>query len=122
MITYEVVDKEYLPDDDAWLIWLELTDGVDTYAIDTTIAAENKAEAQAFIESHLDDLWAAAQRHQQKAEIFLRVSPKRLLYAMELANLDEFNRIREWLGKPPITRHQAWQAIKDKLAETEEEA
>jgi len=121
MIEYEVVDKEYLPEDDAWLIWLELTDGVDRYAIDTTIATEDKAEAQTFIETHLDELWAAAQRHQQRAELFLRVSTKRLTFAMELANFDEFNRIRGWLDKPLITKKQAWQAIKDKLKEIEEE-
>ena len=123
MIEYEIVDKEYLPEDDAWLFWVELTD-TDTgesYSISSVVAAEDKAEALQFLQDNLDDLYTAAKRHGERAQLFLRVSPKRLIYAMELANFDEFNRIRGWLDKPEITKAQAWQAIKDKLAEIEEE-
>lgn len=123
MITYEIVDREYLPESDTWIFWLELKDDVtgETYSLSAPVASEDKADALQFLQDNLNELYEAAKRHGEKAEIFLRVSVRRLLFAMELANLDEFNRIRAWLGKPGITKQQAWEAIKEKLALLENE-
>jgi len=57
MIEYEVVDKEYLPEDDAWLFWIELTD-TDTgesYSLSSVVASEDKIEALQFLQDNLED-------------------------------------------------------------------
>jgi hypothetical protein len=116
-ILYEIVDKEYLSEQDVCLVWLEITDETDIYQLDLSIPADEEPGLIAFIEANLDALWESAQRLGQMPDLHFTINYRRLLKAILLVMLDEINILREVAGLSPRTPAQIIPAIKNKLSQ-----
>jgi hypothetical protein len=99
-----------------WVVWLQITQNGECWMLPTTAPgtlAEN--ELQAHFEAQEDELWGVAQEKQYTPDILKRVPSQRLLEAIALTMLDEFNVLRAEQGMPPLAEEEMIEIIKEKL-------